>query len=30
MIAVNYSTLRENLKEYCDTANEDFETIVVT
>ncbi|MHB8124200.1 MAG: type II toxin-antitoxin system Phd/YefM family antitoxin [Desulfitobacteriaceae bacterium] len=30
MLAVNYSTLRENLKEYCDTANKDFETIVVT
>ena len=30
MLAVNYSTLRENLKEYCDTANNDFETIVVT
>ncbi|PKM83215.1 MAG: prevent-host-death protein [Firmicutes bacterium HGW-Firmicutes-14] len=30
MLAVNYSTLRENLKKYCDTANEDFETIIVT
>ncbi|KUO73205.1 MAG: prevent-host-death protein [Desulfosporosinus sp. BRH_c37] len=30
MLAVNYSTLRENLKEYCDTANNDFETIIVT
>lgn len=30
MLAVNYSTLRENLKEYCDTANQDFETIFVT
>ncbi|KLU61367.1 antitoxin YefM [Peptococcaceae bacterium CEB3] len=30
MLAVNYSTLRENLKKYCDKANEDFETIVVT
>ena len=30
MLAVNYSTLRENLKKYCDTANQDFETIVVT
>lgn len=30
MLAVNYSTLRENLKEYCDSANQDFETIIVT
>lgn len=30
MLAVNYSTLREKLKEYCDTANQDFETIVIT
>jgi antitoxin YefM len=30
MLAVNYSTLREHLKEYCDTANQDYETIFVT
>ncbi len=30
MIAVNYSNLRENLKDYCDKATQDFETIVVT
>lgn len=30
MLAVNYSTLRENLKKYCDTTNEDLETIIVT
>lgn len=30
MLAVNYSTLREHLKEYCDTANQDYETIIVT
>ena len=30
MLAVNYSTLRENLKKYCDVANQDLETIVVT
>ncbi|HAP93674.1 MAG TPA: prevent-host-death protein [Desulfotomaculum sp.] len=30
MLAVNYSTLREKLKEYCDVANQDFEVIVVT
>ncbi len=30
VLAVNYSTLRENLKKYCDVANQDLETIVVT
>ncbi|MBP2652266.1 MAG: yefM [Firmicutes bacterium] len=30
MLAVNYSTVRENFKAYCDKANEDFETIVIT
>ncbi len=30
MLAVNYSTLRNDLKKYCDTVNEDFETIIVT
>jgi antitoxin YefM len=30
MLAVNYSTLRENFKEYCDVANQDFEVIIVT
>ncbi len=30
MLAVNYSTLRENLKKYCDAANQDLETIIVT
>jgi antitoxin YefM len=30
VLAVNYSTLREHLKEYCDTANQDYETIIVT
>ena len=30
MLAVNYSTLRNNLKEYCDYATEDMETVVVT
>ncbi len=30
MLAVNYSTARENLKTYCDMANEDFETIFIT
>lgn len=30
MIAVNYSTARENFKAYCDVAVHDFETIIVT
>jgi len=30
MLAVNYSTLRENLKKYCDATNQDLETIIVT
>lgn len=30
MIAVNYSTIRENLKAYCDKVTEDFETVIVT
>ncbi len=30
MLAVNYSKLRNNLKKYCDSANNDFETIIVT
>ena len=30
MLAVNYSTLREKLKEYCDVVNQDFEVIIVT
>jgi antitoxin YefM len=30
MIAVNYSTIRENLRAYCDKVTEDFETIIVT
>ncbi|MGE5438051.1 MAG: type II toxin-antitoxin system Phd/YefM family antitoxin [Syntrophothermus sp.] len=30
MLVVNYSTLKENLKEYCDKANDEFETIIVT
>lgn len=30
MIAVNYSTVRNNLKEYCDHATDNNETIVVT
>jgi len=30
MLAVNYSTLRNNLKEYCDTVTDDLETVIVT
>ena len=30
MFAVNYSKLRNDLKKYCDSANNDFETIIVT
>jgi len=30
MLAVNYSSVRENFKTYCDKANNDFETIIIT
>ena len=30
MLAVNYSSLRNDLKKFCDAANNDFETIIVT
>lgn len=30
MLAVSYSTLREKLKEYCDKATDENETIIVT
>lgn len=30
MLAVNYSTLRNNLKHYCDRTTDDMETVVVT
>ncbi len=30
MIAVNYSTLRSNLKDYCDKATDESETVIVT
>ncbi|MDR3121473.1 MAG: type II toxin-antitoxin system Phd/YefM family antitoxin [Clostridiales bacterium] len=30
MIAVNCSSVRDNLIKYCDTAVRDFETIIVT
>lgn len=30
MLAVNYSTIRNNLKEYCDKATDQYETVIVT
>jgi len=30
VIAVNYSTARQSLKEYCDKTVNDFETIIIT
>ena len=30
MLAVNYSTVRNNLKEYCDKATDSDETVIVT
>jgi antitoxin YefM len=30
MIAINYSTARQNFKEYCDKTVNDFETIIIT
>ena len=30
MLAVNYSTIRNNLKEYCDKATDLYETVIVT
>ena len=30
MLAVNYSTIRSNLKDYCDKATDNYETIIVT
>ena len=30
MLAVNYSTIRENLKSYCDKVTELNETVIVT
>jgi len=30
MLAVNYSTLRNNLKDYCDTVTDYYETVIVT
>ena len=30
MIATSYSTVRQNFKDYCDKATNDFETIIIT
>lgn len=30
MLAVNYSTIRNNLKDYCDKATDSGETVIVT
>ena len=30
MLAVNYSTVRNNLKDYCDQATDNGETVIVT
>ncbi len=30
MLAVNYTTLRDNMKTYMDKVTEDFETMIVT
>ena len=30
MLAVNYSTMRNNLNEYCDKATDEHEIVIVT
>lgn len=30
MLAVNYSTIRKKLKDYCDRVTDDNETVIVT
>ena len=30
MLAVNYSTIRNNLKDYCDKATDSHETVIIT
>lgn len=30
MLAVNYSTIRNNLKDYCDKASDYHETVIIT
>ncbi len=30
MLAVNFSNMRENFKNYCDKVTDDYETIIIT
>ncbi|GHS85137.1 hypothetical protein AGMMS49957_00570 [Synergistales bacterium] len=30
MLAVNYSTIRNNLKNYCDKVTDEYETVIIT
>ena len=30
MLAINYSTIRNRLKDYCDKVTENYETVIVT
>ncbi|RQD69431.1 MAG: type II toxin-antitoxin system Phd/YefM family antitoxin [Tindallia sp. MSAO_Bac2] len=30
MLAVNYSTIRNHFKDYCDKVSDDFETVIIT
>ncbi|MDW7672703.1 MAG: type II toxin-antitoxin system Phd/YefM family antitoxin [Bacillota bacterium] len=30
MLAVNYSTIRNHFKDYCDKVTDDYETVIVT
>jgi len=30
MIAINYSTVRQSFKEFCDKTVNDFETVIIT
>ncbi len=30
MLAVNFSTMRENFKKFCDKVTDNFETIIIT
>ena len=30
MLAINYSTMRNHLKDYCDKVTDDYETVIVT
>jgi antitoxin YefM len=30
MLAVNYSTIRNKLKDYCDKVTDEYETVIIT